>query len=214
MRRDKVKAGVQFSLFGFLKVTLEGEFSNIEQDTAARVLRILVDHAALYRKLELEYAGKVVKSIERLRRRLGGEVKKLPAQSGVANSLLGLQGACREFLATVDDLDHQNQRIVTANEGAKARRNAAHKLYGYQERLISPVEHRGTSRLLGSTKTNLLEVEPFTQWSFAAALERLRVKVGAAVVGLGSIAGEQRIPNELLSIIGEQTNDAERNVKF
>ena len=207
MQSDKVKTGVQFSLFGFLKVTLEGEFSNKERDTAARMLRRLVDHAALYCQLELEYAGKVVTSIERLRQRLGDELKKLPARSGVANSLLGLQGACREFLATVD---HLNQSIVTSYEGAGATRNAGYKLRGDQERLIALVERRGTKHLLRSTEMNLLETRPFTQWSFVAALERLRVKAGAVVVGLGSIAGDQSIPNELLAIIGEQTNDAGR----
>ena len=157
MQTDKVKAGVQFSLFDFLKVTLEGEFSSKERDTAARVLRRLVNHAALYRQLELEYAGKVVASIERLRQWLGDELKELPARSGVGNSLLRLQGACREFLATID---HLNQGIVTSYEGAKATRNAGYKLYGYQERLIALVERRSTLHLLRSEETNLLEIEP------------------------------------------------------
>ena len=205
MKTDKVKAGVHFSLFGFLKVTLEGEFSSKERDTAARVLRRLVDHAALYRQLELEYAGKVVASIERLRQWLGDELNELPDRSGVANWLLGLQGACREFLATVDDL---NQQIETSYKGAKAIRNTGHKLYGDQERLIALVEHRSTANLLRSKETNLGEIEPpNTQWRFVAALERLRLKAGVAALGLGGIAGSTNIPDDLRAIIREQTSD-------
>jgi hypothetical protein len=205
MATDKVKAGIEFSLFGFLKVTLEGEFSGKERDTAARVLRRLADHAALYRVLELEYAGKVVASIERLRQWLGDELKELPARSGVAAPLLGVQGACREFLATVD---HLNQGIETSYEGAKATRDSGYKLYEDQARLVALVERRGTPKLLRSEETNLVEVEPpFTQWSFVAALERLRLKAGSAIVALGRIAGEQAIPDDLRGITQEQTSD-------
>lgn len=81
MAMDKVKAGVEFTLFGFLKVTLEGEFSGKERATAARVLRRIADHATLYRTLELEYAGKVVTSVERMRQWLGEELQPLSARS-------------------------------------------------------------------------------------------------------------------------------------
>jgi hypothetical protein len=205
MATDKIKAGVEFSLFGFFKVTLEGEFSGKERETAARVLRRLADHAALYRTLELEYAGKVVTSIERMRQWLGDELQSLPARSGVATPLLGLQSACREFLATVD---HLNEGIATSYEGAKATRDGGYKLYGDQERLVALVERRGTPKLLRSEETNLTEIEPpFTQWSFVAALERLRVKAGPAVVGLGRIAGDQAVPDDLRAMSRGETSD-------
>lgn len=205
MKMDK--AEVQVNLFGFLKVTLMGQFSGNERDTAARVLRQLADHAALYCQLELEYAGKVVESIEGLRRRLGDELEKLPARSSVANGLLGLQGACREFLVTVDYL---NQKIVTSYEGAKATRSTGHKLYDDQERLIALVEYRKTPYLLRNKETNLSEIEPLSiQWRFVAALERLRLKAGVAVVGLGGIAGDQEIPNDLRTIIPKQLSDVQ-----
>ena len=67
MALDRLKGGAEITLFGFLKLSLEGEFSGTERQTAARVLRRLADHAALYSAHEVEFVGKVVTSIERLR---------------------------------------------------------------------------------------------------------------------------------------------------
>jgi hypothetical protein len=144
MATDKLKDGVGFSLFGILKVILEGEFSGKERETAARVPQRLSDHAALYRTLELEYAGKVVTSTEGLRQWLADELKALSARSGVAAPLLGSQSACRKFLATVE---HLNEGIVTSYEGAKTTLDGGYKLCGDQdqERLVALVERRGGS---------------------------------------------------------------------
>lgn len=70
------------------------------------------------------------------------------------------------------------------------------------------VERRGTAKLLRSEETNLTEIEPpFTQWSFVAALERLRTKAEPAVVALGRIAGDQAVPDDLREMLGEGAND-------
>ena len=177
METDKLKVGFEFSLFGFLKVKLDGDFSDRERDTAARVLRRLADHAALYRETELEYAGRVVTSVERMRQWLGEELRVLPAKTSVSVPLLALQSACRDFLAAIDHLDDQ----ISTSELARPLRNERTNLCS-----ISP---------------------PFAQFRFVAELERLRVKACPVIAALAGVAGNQAVPDDLRSLQLEGSTD-------
>jgi len=195
MKIKKISGRIEISVFG-ITVTLEGDFSNEEKDTAAKVLWKLANHAVLYKSTELERAGKVVNSVTALRQWLEDTISPLPARSKLAEPLLGVQKACRDFLVAVDDL---NQGIVRQYEAAAAKKAAKAHLYDDDTRLLALVKRRGTPKLLTHEDTSLTEIEPAAfQWKFVETLQQFRSTVGGMVVFLGAIAGEQAIPVERL----------------
>jgi hypothetical protein len=84
-------------------ISWEPPISDVE--VARRLMTYLEDRRALYKPYDCETASYVVQSILDIRKRLTEELEQLDRASRLAQSLIAMRAACREFLDRVEGID-------------------------------------------------------------------------------------------------------------
>lgn len=74
-------------------------------EVAEQLITYLEDRRALYQPYQCETASYVVSSILEIRKRLTQDLEQLDRSSPLAQSLLAMRAACREFLDRVEGVD-------------------------------------------------------------------------------------------------------------
>lgn len=77
----------------------------LDIEVARRLLTFLEDKRALYQPYEVETATYVVRSIMDIRERLTQDLEQIDRSSPLAQSLIAMRAACRDFLNKVEGID-------------------------------------------------------------------------------------------------------------
>ncbi|MBK9577922.1 MAG: hypothetical protein IPO40_12675 [Fibrobacteres bacterium] len=168
---------------------------------AGEFASILVAHRAIYVDADYEYLGRVIKSINQLRK----EVEQF--QRGLEpNNLLHVSSditasALRRFLSIVEKLSEQAKLEV---ESARLRIGIMEFPYESDQRLVELAKKFGTDDIVNCDRINMVEVHTIaSQWSLISELTLLRIRVGGAVRILKEILGEGNCPKDLQGLIDD-----------
>lgn len=153
---------------------LDGKLSDKDQAAYRKFLRELTNYRMLTSTFEVEYAGSVVASAERLRQLIVETTAALPEKSGLESGLFALGSVVRRFLSTVDeveasirhelDLLEENSMAGVDPDPSRQAFLDGWKRAGYPERVL-----RDNHRL------NVMQIQwPLYQMHFTMALGQLR----------------------------------------